>query len=71
MSIESLYDTNMGDQTLDVSASTRKFQTSIVIKQDLNKSGLLSLLQKVEQETSPPPTTQAPQTVRPRQQGGY
>ena len=71
MSIPSLYDTNMGDQTLDVSASTRKFQTSIVIKQDSNKSGVLSLLQKVEQETSPAPTTQAPQTVRPRQQGGY
>jgi hypothetical protein len=72
MSTTSLYDTDMGDQTIDISASTRKFQTSIIVQQDSSKSGIISFLENVEQEQAPPPTRQAPQTVRPRrQQGGY
>ena len=63
MSLE--YVTDMGDQTIDVSANTRKFQTSLVIKQDLNKSGILSVLQKVEADIPPPPTREAPKTLTP------
>ena len=72
MAIPALYDTDMGEQTIDVSASTRKFQTSVIIQQDPSKNGILSFLEAVEQETPSPPTRQAPQTMRPRrQQGGY
>ena len=71
MSIPNLYETDMGDQTMDVSAATRQFQASIIVKQDLNKSGLLSLLQEVEQETPTTTTRTPPQTVRPTTQGGY
>ena len=39
------------DYSMDVSASNRKFQTSIVVKQDPNKSGILSLLKNVEQSS--------------------
>ena len=67
-----LYDTDMGEQTIDISASTRKFQTSVIIKQDPSKSGILSFLESVEEETLAPPTRQTPQTMRPRrQEGGY
>ncbi len=72
MSIPNLYDTDMGDRSVDVSASTRKFQTSIIVKQDKNKSGVLSFLAQHEETTPQPPTRTAPQTVRPsRRQGGY
>ena len=62
------YDTDMGDQSIDVSASTRKFQNSIVIKQDEEKSGILGFLQKAESENpdQAPPRRIAPSTVRPR-----
>ena len=63
MSLE--YVTDMGDQTIDVSANTRKFQTSLVIKQDLNKSGILSVLRKVEQDSPPPLTRDEPVTLTP------
>ena len=70
--MQSLYDINMGEQRMDVSASTRKFQKSIVIKQDPNKEGVLSFLQEFEQSRPEPPTEQPPQTMRPtRRQGGY
>jgi len=70
--IENLYDTDMGDQTIDVSAATRKFQTSVIVKQDPNKDGILSFLESIEEEVPMPPTSQAPQTVRPSTpQGGY
>jgi hypothetical protein len=61
---QDLYETDMGSQSIDVSASERKFQTSIIIKQDANKSGIISFLKKVEQETPLSPTSQSPQTVR-------
>jgi len=60
------------DQNMDVSASTRKFQQSIIVKQDPNKSGILSFLSKVQEETQQQPQRREPQTQRPRQrQGGY
>ncbi len=70
--VEKFYDNEMGDQSLDVSASTRKFQTSIIIKQDLAKSGILSILEKIEeQSTTEVPMRSAPQTMRPKKQEGY
>jgi len=65
------FDTEVGSQTIDVSASTRKFQTSIIVKQDEGKSGILSFLQKVEEATPQVPTRTAPQTMRPSTQGNY
>jgi len=71
MSIQDYFDTNVGTQMIDVSASTRKFQTSIVVKQDKNKSGILSFLEAVQETVPQAPRRQSPQTIRPRSQGGY
>jgi hypothetical protein len=72
MAAQDYYDTNIPDQTIDVSASQRKFQSSIIVTQDPQKSGILSFLEKVEETTAPPPTRTMPQTVRPtRRSGGY
>ena len=54
-----LYDEDMGTQRIDVSASTRKFQTSIIITQDPDKNGILSFLETVEQEVSQPLANQS------------
>jgi len=71
MSISSIYELDGFDEIMDVSASTRKFQQSIIVKQDPNKSGILSFLSKVE-ETVQQPQRQSPQSQRPsRRQGGY
>jgi len=71
MAVQDYFETDGFDEELDVSASTRKFQTSIIVKQDPNKSGILSLLEKVEEQEPQPPVRQPPQTMRPRRQGGY
>lgn len=71
MSAPNQYETDFDNQLIDVSAATRKFQTSVIVKQDPNKSGILSFLESVEAEVPAPPTRQAPQTMRPRKQGGY
>jgi len=71
MAIQDYFETNVGTQNIDVSASTRKFQTSVIVKQDANKSGILSFLQKVEQSNPQTPTRSAPQTMRPTTQGNY
>lgn len=71
MAVQDYFDTDMGDQTIDVSASTRKFQTSIIVKQDPNKAGILSFLEKVNEEGPSTPTRTPPQTMRPRRQGAY
>lgn len=63
--VEVFYDNDMGDPTLDVSATTRKFQTSMVIKQDSEKSGILSFLENIEKETPSLPIRVAAQTQRP------
>lgn len=52
------------DASMDVSASTRKFQQSVIVKQDPNKSGILSFLATIEQKTTPQPTSQSAQTMR-------
>jgi len=66
------YITDMGDQSIDVSASTRKFQASIIVKQDPNKSGILSFLSEVEATTPQPPGGSSPSTMLPsgQAQGG-
>ena len=73
---EIFYDREMGDQSLDVSAATRKFQTSTIIQQDVAKSGILSFLEEIGEQSPAPPTKQAPQTLLPRRPaaaggGGY
>ncbi len=71
MSIQDYFDTNVGTQTFDVSANTRKFQTSVIVKQDKNKGGILSFLQKVEESSPATPTQTAPLTMTPTTQGNY
>ena len=57
---------------IDISASQRKFQNSVIIAQDPRKSGILSFLQQVEEVTPSTPTRPSPQTVRTtRRTGGY
>lgn len=51
MAAQDYYDTNIPTQDIDVSASTRKFQTSVIVTQDSQKSGILSFLEKVEEST--------------------
>ena len=64
------FDNDVGEQSMDVSASTRKFQQSIVVKQDPNKSGILSFLSEVEQQRQSQPQSQSPQTQT-NSTGGY
>ena len=63
MAVQDYFDPDMGDQTIDVSASTRKFQTSVIIKQDPNKAGILSFLEQVNEQETPPPRRREPQTM--------
>ena len=64
MSIQNFYTDEGFDQNMDVSASTRKFQTSVIINQDAQKSGILSYLaEKPPQSVNsslPEPTTLKP-----------
>ena len=71
MAVQDYFDSSVGTQTIDVSASTRKFQTSIIVKQDQNKSGILSFLEIVEQSIPQGPTQNEPQTMRPSVNGDY
>jgi len=71
MAIQDYYETNVPDQTIDVSSDNRKFQTSIIIKQDPQKAGVLSYLTQAEQAQPQRPTRSAPQTMRPSGGGGY
>jgi len=67
------FDRIFPEQTIDISASDRKNQTSMVISQDPEKSGILSFLERVEIETnSNDPSYREGQTIRPnREEGGY
>jgi len=59
------------DQKINTAALERDFQQSIIIKQDPNKSGILSFLSKIEQETGATrPQRQSPPTQRPTQDYG-
>tara|TARA_B100001113_G_scaffold330057_1_gene305377 strand:+ start:179 stop:418 length:240 start_codon:yes stop_codon:yes gene_type:complete len=70
--MSSQYITDMGDQSIDISATERKFQTSIIVKQDPNKSGILSFLEQVEREVpgAPSETYMADSMLPGQQQGG-
>ena len=59
------------DEEVNIGATDRDFQQSIVIKQDENKSGILSFLKEIEEETSPRPQRNLPPTTRPTRPGGY
>ena len=64
MSIQNFYTDEGFDQNMDVSASTRKFQTSVIINQDAQKSGILSYLA----EKPPQPSSNSssePTTLKP------
>ena len=72
MSNQNFYDSDGFDQNMDVSASTRKFQQSIIVKQDPNKSGILSFLSQAEQETQGQPQQRSPETTQQtRNESGY
>ena len=68
--MSSLYDENMGAQSIDVSSTNRMFQASVIVVQDPEKSGILSFLETVEVDTPPPPTQQTGQTFTPTSSGG-
>ena len=63
------FDTEVGEQSMDVSASTRKFQQSIIVVQDPNKAGALASLREAEESTTQQPQASAAQTQTPTQ--GY
>ena len=70
MAAQDYYDTNIPSQEMNVSASTRKFQTSIIITQDPRKKWH-TFLEDIEEVAPPPPTRTSPQTVRPTRREGY
>ena len=45
MAVQNIYTDTGFDQSMDVSASTRKFQISVIVTQDAGKSGILSYLE--------------------------
>lgn len=51
MSIDNFFISKGFSEGLNVSSTTRKFQTSVVVSQDPGKSGILSFLEKI-QDTS-------------------
>ena len=65
------YNIDVGQQVMDVSASTRKFQQSIIITQDPNKSGILSFLNEAEAERQSQPQSEGPQSQRVSRRTGY
>jgi hypothetical protein len=65
MSIQDYFDNEGYEQELSIEASKRKFQTSIILKQDPQKSGVLSFLEKVEPSSPEPLATLPPKTMRP------
>ena len=54
---------DIGVQTMDIAASSRKFQQSVIVKQDPNKSGIISFLQVVEEETQSQPERRGSATI--------
>ena len=71
MSVQDFYESEGFTATMDVSASTRKFQTSIVVNQDPNKSGILSFLSKLEEETPQTNLQVSEPTLRPQRNQDY
>ena len=58
------------NENMDVSATTRDFQTSQVVKQDGSKSGILSFLEKQEKHETPTESDES-QTFQPSRDQRY
>jgi hypothetical protein len=58
------------DETMDISATTRKFQISQVVKQDDTKSGILFFLKEQERTQAPTQSDQS-QTFQPSRDTEY
>ena len=75
MSVSSLLETNFESDVLNIESNNRKFQRSIIIRQDRNKSGIISLLENDIITDAPTVSTQPTsqgQTLRPTApEGGY
>ena len=71
MSNQDFYETDGFTGEMDVSASTRKFQTSVVVNQDSNKAGILSFLSKLEQENPQPILQSSEPTLKPQRNQDY
>jgi len=69
--MSNFYDTDGFDEPMDVSANNRKFQTSIVIKQDQGKSGILFLLEESEAAQAAQTSSQGPTISPSAPTGGY
>tara|TARA_B100000035_G_C21026762_1_gene566574 strand:- start:1870 stop:2100 length:231 start_codon:yes stop_codon:yes gene_type:complete len=73
MSVADLIQTDFESNVVNLDASKRSFQRSIIVKQDRNKSGVLSLLENDIVETSTGTSSQSSaqgQTIRPTQPEG-
>jgi len=68
--MKEFYDTEGFNETMDVSASNRKFQTSIVVRQDPTKSGIISFLSSVSEQNAQPQST-PPSNNSSNSQGNY
>ncbi len=67
--MKDFYETEGFEANLDVSSSNRKFQISVIVKQDPQKTGILQFLTESEQSGQSQPTSSQPSTIRPS--GGY
>ena len=65
------YDTEGFEETMDVSASTRKFQTSIIVIQDPNKSGIVSFLSPPPESSNQSQNTTTSENTNVSTQGNY
>lgn len=65
-------DQSFPNSEIDVSSANRKFQTSLIIKQNESRSGILNYLKSMRADESQQPTSSPTQTSRPSTPtGGY
>ena len=70
--MQDFYDTEGFEELTNVSINNRMFQSSIVIKQDPNKSGILSFFFNVEDQQTSQSESQQGSSIRPSDSsGGY
>ena len=70
MSSHNFFESDGFSEGLNVSSTTRKFQTSVIVKQDSNKSGILKFLAEYE-ESLPVAERRKPETQRPARNQRY
>ena len=68
--MENFFESEGFDENMDVSATTRKFQTSQIVKQDPTKSGILSFLEEQERTQAPTQSDES-QTFQPSRDTRY